>query len=324
MPATTSERKDRCPDRGVMSHVALSMLPTLPRAGCKSFIATVLLFGCGGGGDGDAAAPDAAVPVAQADAAPDAGVADQAAAFCRAQAQAKCAWAFACESLSAGDRAGVLGLGGADEAACTENAAATCIADTADRAARGTLNLQLDKQDDCLSGLRVAPCQDTDPVDWVRAWREFTHERCARVLAGNVDVGGACETQRDCVVTSNLCVNGACAAGEKRDITRDCEASGQFEGQVNRDAACPGEACVQVGRNGNDKTGMCTVDCGDDAGDCPDGTACVQAVPQGGPASFYCTQPCEESGAPCPNGFECVRINASGLDTSRHCWVTAP
>ena len=140
MPATTSERKGRCPDRGVMSHVVLSMLPTLPRAGCGSFIATVLLFGCGGGGDGGAAAPDATVPVAPADAAPDAGVAEQAAAFCRAQAQAKCAWAFACESLSAGDRAGVLGLGGADETACTEAAASssTCTTRSPTASAIGT------------------------------------------------------------------------------------------------------------------------------------------------------------------------------------------
>jgi len=315
-----------------MSQVFFSILSPRPcsasalwtRAAARLSLACAALLMACGGGDGDAAVADAAPPALPADAASDAGVAAQAAEFCRAQAQAKCGWAFACSSLSAADRAGVLGLGGADEAACAEAAAAGCIADAEDRAARGTLNLQLEKQDDCLSGLRVAPCQDADPVDWVRAWREFTHERCARVLAGNVDVGGACGTRRDCVVTSNLCVTGTCAAGETRDITRDCEASGQFEGQVNHDPACPGEACVQVGRNGSDKVGMCTVDCGDDAGDCPDGTACVQAVPQGGPASFYCTQPCEESGAPCPNGFECVRINPTGLDTRRHCWVSAP
>jgi hypothetical protein len=292
------------------------------RSAVRGLLPTLVLVACGGGGD-DAdpgVVADAAVGPT-VDAADEASPADLAAAFCREAAQSKCAWAFGCVSGSA--RAEVLGLPGNDEAACAEAAAAECIADTADRLARGTIDLALDKKDDCVAGLLNAPCQMTDPETWVRQWREFADDRCAKVTRGNVDAGGACETRRDCNVDSLLCVNGECVEGEVRDLTRDCEAAGLFEGQLNADPACPGEVCVQVGRNGDGKDGMCTVDCGGDSGHCPDGTACVQVVPEGGPATFYCTQPCEE-GDTCPNDFSCVRVNATGLDMTRHCWVSAP
>ena len=136
----------------------------------------------------DAAASDAQV----GDAAPnldavgaDASLAALAADFCRQAAGAKCAWAFDCEGISAASRM-VLGLAGDDVAECTENASAACVADTADRADRGTLVFDSVEMSDCIEGVGRAPCVPTPAVEWVADWRANVDSRCGRVLGGNV------------------------------------------------------------------------------------------------------------------------------------------
>lgn len=284
---------------------------------------------CGGGGGGggtgetvqDAglvdAAPTADATVVDAEVG-DASLADQAAAYCRDLARAKCEWALACDKLSPGDRIAVLGLPGDDVEACVRGASGACVADTADRAERGTLTLDPVEVADCLDSAGRAPCVDAPAGDWVSDWRENIYSRCHGVLGGTVEDGAACEKARDCVATPAICDDGACRTPEVNDLLQECEATGRSEGLPNGDTGCPGGVCVNVGRNDAGKTGICSIDCSETRQACPDGTQCLH-IESGSTQYFYCTVPCTRD-AQCKNGFTCQPVSATQPDT-KHCWA---
>lgn len=288
-----------------------------------------LLPACGsddGGGAGETTPTDAAVQDARAaDAGPeqdataaDASLADQAAAFCRDLARAKCEWAFACADLSPGDRIAVLALPGDDVDACVRGASGVCVADAADRAERGTLTLDPVEIDDCLQGATRAPCVAAPAADWVSDWRENIYDRCRGVLGGTVEDDAACVKSKDCVTAGAICTDDACREPTVADLQLECEATGRSEGLPNADPACPGRFCINVGRNDAGKTGICSVDCSETRGACPAGTQCLH-ISSGSTQYFYCTVPCERD-AQCDNGFTCEPVDPLMPDT-KHCWA---
>ncbi|MCK6572967.1 hypothetical protein L6V77_17945 [Myxococcota bacterium] len=290
-----------------------------------------LASGCGGGDSGggatatDAGLQDAA-PAPDPDAAPvdagsqaDASLADRAAAFCESLANARCTWALACDGLSAGDRAGILGLAGDDLAACTANAAALCTSAATARAERGTLAFDPVEVEDCLDGVSRAPCQPSPAADWIADYGAYFYERCGRVLSGNVEVDGECTTAADCAAVDALCDEGKCRISKPIDLQGDCDATNRSAGVPNGDDTCVGGLCVQVGTNSQDKLGMCTVDCRETAQACPTGTQCLH-VTAGNAHYAYCTVRCERD-AQCHNGFVCVAVNPDEPDGAKHCWA---
>lgn len=240
-------------------------------------------------------------------------------AFCEAQAQAKCTWAFEC--LQPGAIRGVFGLEGGDVAACAAADAAACFADADARRTRGTLDFSDDAVQSCVNKLSTAPCLDSDPTDWVGDWYARIASVCNSVVRGNVPLGGACETRRDCQNGGHICEDGACATPTPGDIMQACGDEVRSRGQLLPDPACPGEVCVALGNNAQALFGSCTVDCRFGAG-CPDGAYCLQQQALGQPPSWYCTWPCARD-ADCQGGLVCAPINADDPDT-RHCTVTAP
>lgn len=269
----------------------------------------------------DAAASDAQV----GDAAPnldavgaDASLAALAADFCRQAAGAKCAWAFDCEGISAASRM-VLGLAGDDVAECTENASAACVADTADRADRGTLVFDSVEMSDCIEGVGRAPCVPTPAVEWVADWRANVDSRCGRVLGGNVADDGACAIPGDCETRGAVCAEDACREPTLADLQVDCDAKSSNEGVPNADPSCPGRLCVQVGNNAADKEGICSVDCTESQSACPVGAQCLH-ISSGSTQAFYCTVPCQRD-AQCRNDFVCVPVDRRTPLGAKHCWA---
>jgi hypothetical protein len=313
-----------------MSEKSLEGRPGVSRSwaaiACLSLVA-----GCGGGGSEgegattDALRPDVAVAVDAEAATPDAGsMADaslqsRVADFCRSLARARCTWAFACDGLSAGDRAGVLGLAGDDVEACTENVAALCTTDATERVDRGTLSFDPVEVEDCLDGVSRAPCQPSPAVNWVSDYGAYVYERCGRVLTGTVPEDGACVGARDCAAIDALCDDGTCRVSKPLDLQGDCDADSRSAGVPNGDSDCVGGLCVQVGTNSQDKLGMCTLDCRETAQACPTGTQCLH-VTAGSSHYAYCTVRCERD-AQCFNGFVCTAVDPDAPDGAKHCWA---
>jgi hypothetical protein len=249
----------------------------------------------------------------------DMGSADPLRAFCDAQAQAKCGWAFEC--LQPGAIRGIFGLDGGDVAACAAADADACYADVSAREARGTLDFSADAVATCVNKLSGAPCLPGDPSDWVGDWYTRVATVCNSVVRGNVPAGGACTERTDCQDVSNICKSGACAAAAPADIMRACGDEVRSRGTLLDDSSCPGEVCLALGNNAQEMFGTCTVDCRYGTG-CPSGSYCLQQQAIGQPPSWYCTWPCSRE-ADCQGGLVCAPINADDPDT-QHCTVTAP
>lgn len=296
----------------------------------RRIVGAFLLFGCGGGGGGGDDTDAATGGLDAAGGGPaDAAVADPRSAlaeYCARRATALCDRAFTCLAMNPGAIRSVLGLPGADVPGCAEGERTACEADVLERFDRGTARVPatvpeiVAATDQCVDQLGRTPCVGGDPNDWVSDWNKRVHSVCAGVAPGTALDDGACERPTDCATAGNLCVEGRCRAPTADDLMVECDAAGAQPGALNADATCAGRACVQVGENAEEKTGLCTVDCETGLG-CPGGAYCLQLRVGNDPPTFFCTAPCTRD-RDCEGGFACVPVQED--DPRKHCWVNPP
>jgi len=106
--------------------------------------------------------------------------------------------------------------------------------------------------------------------------------------------GEACVERDDCAEPSAVCRKGNLCTGPIDSLA--------YQIECTRDApeSCPGLVCIGLVANLENKTGICSLPCADDA-ECGDNAACVALSG----SQSYCLHTCLTE-ADCENGFTCV------------------
>lgn len=267
--------------------------------------ALALTAGCDDGGSGDDGGDPIMIPDAMVDMAPVEEM-DPHRDYCRARAEAVCAWGFEC--LGGGGGLTAFDLTGPTEADCADAAFDACYGPLIDQVERGTVDFRADGGEVCAMRLRSSPCLDGSPSAWVGMWQDYVQQWCGNVARGIVPSGDACAVQADCATPADACVDGTCAEIPPASLVQACDARGDL-GVPQLDESCPTGTCVPV-------TGgaICSASCAGARG-CGPGGLCLRATTLAGTIRTYCVRSCGEEGDPiCGEGFACNLITEDGDD----------
>lgn len=218
--------------------------------------------------------------------------------LCKSYFRSSCERAFACALAE--------DIGYSSESECREQLANQFCPRVRDAAVRGTLIIDEVAAKRCTKNLDSARCAEASGV--------FQSTDCQEWLIGQQAKSEPCEIGDECGEDSARCFTRTSGEGVCSGVLR----GESYELDCSRPTVenCPGLVCIELNDNLQNKTGICSALCDEDA-DCGEGGRCIDFE---GDVGKRCLSKCA-SDEECSNGFIC--LNETGM-TSGACLVRTP